>query len=206
MDIKLRFVNQSLDGNQSEVLIYQKSLHASMAALTMAWKVIRYCGHGCNHPFVYPTTLEVGVADDHGNFSPRVAARHGQALKLVSTPTGSRRLVQAGQASASNELDVINAMERGATHVCVFRAGRMVSVKTALAPGQKAVFQYPPMLWIGVASQVVQGMPLNSAVMSAQHTELPLLGIASADIVMSGGGPGESATPYEFRLDNIVSA
>lgn len=204
MDIKLRFVNQSHDGNKSEVVIYQKNLLTSMASLAMAWKVIRFCGRDCYHPFAYPAGFEVCVADGYGNFSPRVPAESGQMLALESTPSGSRRLRRAGPASASNELDVLNDLDQGAVNVCVFRDGRMVGSKTAVTPGQKAVFQYQPVLWIGVASQIAQGAAISSAVMSSANTELSLLGIVSADIVMSGGGPGEGSTPYEFNLENIV--
>ena len=49
MDIKLRFVNKSNDGNKSEVLIYQKNVLTTMASLSVAWKVIRYCGRDCTH-------------------------------------------------------------------------------------------------------------------------------------------------------------
>ena len=204
MDIKLRFVNQSRDGNKSEVVVYQKNQLTSMASLSMAWKVIRFCGLDCYHPFVFPTGFEVSVADEYGNFSPRMAAESGQMFRLESTASGARRLRSAGPANASNEIDVLNDLGQGAVNVCIFRDGRMVGMKTAVTPGQKAVFQYPPVLWIGVASQIVQGVAISSAVMSNANTELSLLGIASADIVMSGGGPGEGSTPYEFKLENIV--
>lgn len=204
MDIKLRFVNLSKDGNKSEVVLYQRNLLSNLGSLAVAWKVIRYCGRDCYHPFVYPTGYEVSVADEHGNFSPRMKAENGQLLKLISAPTGARRLLRAGSASASNELDVLNGMDQGAVNVCVFRDGRLVDIKTTVTPGQKAVFQYQPALWIGAVSQVVQGEAINSAVMSSITTELSLIGIASADIVMSGGGPGEGSTPYEFNLENIV--
>jgi hypothetical protein len=206
MDIKLRFVNQSRDGNRSEVVMYQKNQLTSMASLAIAWKVIRFCGRDCYHPFVFPAGFEVAVADEYGNFSPRVAAENGQMLRLESTASGARRLRHAGPATASNEVDVLNDLGQGAVNVCIFRDGRMVGMKTAVTPGQKAVFQYQPVLWIGAASQIAQGTAISSAVMSSVNTELSLLGIAGADIVMSGGGPGEGSTPYEFNLENIVQS
>lgn len=206
MDIKLRFVNQSSDGNKSEVVIYQKNLLTSVASLTVAWKVIRYCGRDCTHPFVYPLDYEVAVTDEYGNFSPRLSAKNGQLLELISTPTGSRRLLHAGPASASAELHVLNGMGQGAIDVCLFKDGRLMGLKTSVSPGQKAVFQYPPVLWIGVVSEVSQGQAINSAVLPNINTELSLIGIASADIVMTGGGPGAGSTPYEFNLENIVEA
>lgn len=206
MEIKLRFVNLSLDGNKSEVVVYQKNQITGMASLATAWKVIRFCGRDCYHPFVFPTAFEVAVADEHGNFSPRMAVENGQMLKLESTALGGRRLLRAGLANTSSEFEVLNDLGQGAVNVCVFRDGRMVGMKTAVTPGQKAVFQYPPVLWIGVCSQVVQGAAINTAVISHANTELSLLGVASADIVMSGGGPGEDSTAYEFNLENIVQA
>jgi len=206
MDIKLRFVNKSNDGNKSEVLIYQKNVVTAMPSLSVAWKVIRYCGRDCTHPFVYPDGYEVSITDEHGNFTPRLKAKNGQMLSLVQTPIGNRRLLYTGPASASTELDVVNGMSQGAVDVCIFKDGRMVGVKTSVSPGQKAVFQYQPALWIGVCSEVIQGQPIDSAVMSDVNTELSLIGIASADIVMSGGGPGEGAIAYQFNLENIVQA
>lgn len=206
MDIKLRFVNKSSDGNKSEVVIFQKNVPTTMASLSVAWKVIRYCGRDCTHPFVYPDGYEVSISDEYGNFTPRLPAKNGQMLSLIQTPTGSRRLLYTGPASASTELDVLNGMSQGAVNVCVFKDGRMVGVKTSVSPGQKAVFQYQPALWIGVTSEVVQGEPISSAVLPNINTELSLIGIASADIVMTGGGPGEGSTPYEFNLENIVQA
>jgi hypothetical protein len=206
MDTKLRFVNKSNDGNKSEVLIYQKNVLTTMASLAVAWKVIRYCGRDCTHPFIYPDGYEVSVTDEYGNFTPRLPAKNGQMLTLVATPNGSRRLRYTGPASASTELDVVNGMSQGAVDICIFKDGRMVGAKTSVVPGQKAVFQYVPALWIGVCSEVVQGQPINSAVMSEVNTELSLIGIASADIVMSGGGPGEGSTAYQFNLENIVQA
>jgi hypothetical protein len=206
MDTKLRFVNKSNDGNKSEVLIYQKNVLTTMASLAVAWKVIRYCGRDCTHPFIYPDGYEVSVTDEYGNFTPRLPAKNGQMLTLVATPNGSRRLRYTGPASASTELDVVNGMSQGAVDICIFKDGRMVGAKTSVVPGQKAVFQYVPALWIGVCSEVVQGQPINSAVMSEVNTELSLIGIASADIVMSGGGPGEGSTAYQFNLEHIVQA
>jgi hypothetical protein len=206
MDIKLRFVNKSNDGNKSEVVIYQKNVLTNMAALSVAWKVIRYCGRDCTHPFVYPDGYEVSITDEHANFTPRLKAKNGQMLSLVQTPTGSRRLLYTGPAGASTELDVLNDMSQGAVDVCIFKDGRLMGVKTSVSPGQKAVFQYQPALWIGVTSEVIQGQPISSAVMSDINTELSLIGIASADIVMTGGGPGEGSTAYEFNLENIVQA
>ena len=50
----------------------------------------------------------------------------------------------------------------------------------------------------------MNGKLMNSAVISSINTELSLLGIASADIVMTGGGSTKTATPFRFTLENVV--
>lgn len=46
--------------------------------------------------------------------------------------------------------------------------------------------------------------PIHSAVMSEINTELSPIGIASADIVMSEGSPGEGSVTCEANLEDIV--
>jgi hypothetical protein len=205
MDIQLKFINQSADGNNSEIVLFQKNVSADMDELAVAWKVIRYCGRDCFHPFVYPMAFEVASSDHYGNFSPRLSAQNGQLFSVLPTPSG-RRLVATGEGTSASEVQVANALTRGAVNVNLFKAGQLVARKTSVAPGQKAVFQFKPTLWIGVVSQVIQGEPLNSAVISSVNTELSLLGIASADIVMTGGGGGPDSQPFAFSLNNVVKA
>jgi hypothetical protein len=66
-------------------------------------------------------------------------------------------------------------------------------------------YQLQPSLFIGVASNVTQGAVVDAAVASALNTELSLKGIRSADIVMTGGGEGSPAQPFQFRLENVVT-
>ena len=47
---------------------------------------------------------------------------------------------------------------------------------------------------------------MNSAIISNINTELSLPGIASADIVMTGGGSGANSAPFTFNLENTVMA
>ena len=75
-----------------------------------------------------------------------------------------------------------------------------------MAPGQKAVFAFKPTIFIGVVSEVAEGDVMDSAVISDINTEISLLGIASADIVMTGGGTGPDAVPFAFNLENVQMA
>jgi hypothetical protein len=206
MDIRLRFVNRSNDCGNSEVVLFQRDVIPDLDTFAVAWKVIRYCGRDCFHPFVYSTDIDVALGDEHGNFSPRAAAPAGTRFAVDAHPTGRGRLVPDRAGASGGDVEVVNRMTRGAVNVNAFSAGRLIAVKEAVAPGQKAVFRFTPTLWIGVASQVQESRALHAAVLSSVNTQLPLAGIAAADIVMTGGGTGADAQPFAFALEHVVRA
>ncbi len=203
MDIKLNFINLSNDVNNSQVVVFQKNVSTDFDELAVAWKVISNCGRGANHPFVFPMATTVTASDSDGNYMPQKVAQNGQ-LFTVSRSHSGNLLASGGDASTSREVQVRNDLAAGAINASIFKDGRLLSTKTGVAPGQKAVFEFKPTLWIGAASQVEEGRLMNSAVLSDINTELLLLGIASADIVMTGGGSGTTAVPYRFELSNIL--
>lgn len=209
MDTQLNFINRSLAGHTTEIVLFQKNVALEMSALEVAWKVIRHCGRDCSHPLVFAQGFEVSVQDLWGNFTPRLPAQPGQAFELVQGPVAGRQLRpvrrEASAAQASGVIEVLNAQRQGAVDVCLYRGGMLLGRKTSVAPGQKALFRYPPTLWVAVAAEIVEGQAFQSAVLSEQALELSLMGVARADLVMTGGGPGTSARPYEFRLENVIA-
>ncbi|EDT39254.1 hypothetical protein [Burkholderia ambifaria] len=203
MDINLNFVNLSNDVNNSQIVIFQKNVSTDFDELAIAWKVITNCGRGDNHPFVFPMLTTVSASDADGNYMPQKRADNGQLFN-VSRSTSGNVLALAGPAPTSREIQLRNDLSQGAITASVFKDNRLLAHKTGIAPGQKAVFEFKPTLWIGTASQIEQGAVMNSAVLSDINTELSLLGIKRADIVMTGGGGGTTATAYQFRLANVV--
>lgn len=205
MDIKLNFINQSNDQNNSQIVIFSRNAATDFDELAVAWTVIRNCGQGDNHPFAYPSTMTVGASDSWGNDTPQLQAQNGQLFHMTLTSSGDT-LSYAGPASSEQEVQVRNDLEKGAINADIYKDGRLFARKTAIAPGQMAVFQFKPTIWIGVVSQIEQGEVMNSAIMSSVDTEISLLGIAGADIIMTGGGPGPNATAFQFTLANVVMA
>jgi hypothetical protein len=204
--IQLNFINNSNDLNNSEVIIFQKNLAATyFEDVAIAWQVIRYCGPGDNHPFTFSFNCFVGASDSYGNPMSQLPAQNGQLFQTQLTASGDK-LVHAGNGTNSKEIQVLNLFPKGAINVSIYRDGKLLSQITNIAPQQKAVFEFGPTIWIGVASQVIQGHAINSAIVYNINTELSLLGIASADIVMTGGGPGTSSTDFKFNLENVVMA
>ncbi|MDR6448849.1 hypothetical protein J2794_004980 [Paraburkholderia terricola] len=205
MDIQLNFINLSNDVNNSQVVIFQKNVSTDFDELAIAWKVISNCGRGDNHPFVFPMQTTLTASDADGNYMPRRPAQNGQMFSVTRAASGNV-LGVAGAASSSREIQLRNDLRSGAITAGVFKDNRLLAHKTGIVPGQKAVFEFKPTLWIGTASQIEQGAVMNSAVLSDINTELSLLGIARCDIVMTGGGGGTTAVPYQFRLANVVMA
>jgi len=205
MDIRLNFINDSNDQNNSEVVIFQKNAATDYDELAVAWTVIKNCGQGDHHPFVYPMTMQVGASDSYGNYTPLLSAQSGQLFQMTLTPSGDR-LVDAGAGTSPQEVQVLNALPKGAINAGIYRAGKLAAIKTSIAPQQKAVFEFKPTIWIGVVSQVDEGQVLNAAIISNINTEISLLGLASADIVMTGGGPGSGSKPFVFNLENVEMA
>jgi hypothetical protein len=205
VDIQLNFINRSNDANNSSIVIFQKNVATDFDELAIAWKVIRNCGQGDNHPFKFPMTMTVSASDSYGNYMPQQSAANGQVFQVVRSTSGDV-LTLAPEPGNSSEVQVRNDLASGAANATIYKDGSPLATKTSIAPGQKAVFQFKPTLWIGVASQIEQGALLNSAVISDINTELSLLGIASADIVLTGGGPGPRSLPFTFRLERVVMA
>lgn len=203
MDIKLNFINLSNDVNNSQIVIFQKNVSTDFDELAVAWKVISNCGRGDNHPFVFPMQTSVTASDADGNYMPQKVAQNGQMFSVARAASGNV-LALAGASSSSREIQLRNDLRTGAITAGVFKDNRLLAKKTCIVPGQKAVFEFKPTLWIGTASQIEQGAVMNSAVISDINTELSLLGIARCDIVMTGGGGGTTAVPYQFRLANVV--
>jgi hypothetical protein len=204
-DIQLNFINNSNDVNNSQVVIFQKNVVSSFSEQAVAWHVIQNCGIGCNHPFTYPMAMQVGASDSWGNYTPRLAASENQQFQVSLTPSGDN-LSALGAATNPRETQILNNLASGVINASIYKSNNLLATQTSVAPGQMAAFQFKPTLWIGVTSQVTQGEVMNSAIVSSINTELSLLGVASADIVMTGGGPGVSSTPFQFSLQNVVMA
>ena len=205
MDIKLNFINQSNDMNNSQIVIFQKNVATDFDELAVAWLVIQNCGQGDNHPFTFPMTMAVGASDSYGNFTPQLTEQNGQMFHVTLSSSGDT-LSYACPSTSSREVQLRNDLAQGAINGSIYKDNRVLATKTSIAPAQKAVFEFKPTIWIGAVSQSVQGQVMNSAIISDVNTELSLLGIASGDIIMTGGGPGTTSTAFAFTLENVVMA
>ncbi|OMQ08175.1 hypothetical protein [[Flexibacter] sp. ATCC 35103] len=201
--IKLNFINRSGDTNNSSVVIFQQNVAESFGEIAVAWKVIANCGRLDNHPFVYPLNFKVSASDSYGNYTPQIDAFDGQAFDMIKSTSGDILQLSTTPSTSPTEVEIRNNLGTGAINANCYKDGNLLATKTGLAPSQKAVFEFHPRIYIGVISQVEEGTVMNSAIISQFNSEINLFGISSADIVMTGGGPGKGSTAFNFTLENI---
>lgn len=203
--IELTFVNNSNDANTSAIVLFQKNLASASDDAPIAWKVIADCAPGSRHHFVFPAAVTV-VATDLSD-APVGSLSAWDSQHFIVSHEGADISAPVGAAEAApGEVHVRNALPDTTILAKIFRDGRLVAMKADVAPQQMAVFQLKPSLWVGPAGSVSEGQALNADTVTRAKTELSLLGLASADIVMSGGGTDVSATPFRFSLQNVVMA
>ncbi|NJL29476.1 MAG: hypothetical protein HC897_17115, partial [Thermoanaerobaculia bacterium] len=196
--ISLNLINRSQDLNNTEYVIFQKNVAEDFSELAVAWRVVQNLGIGDNHPFAYPLQFYVSAGDSWGNFTPQMAAVDGQAYDMVKSTSGDVLQLSATPASSLTEVEVRNNLQTGGISANVFRDGKKLATKTNISPGQKAVFEFLPRIFIGAASQIVEGQVMNSAIISQINTELDLFGISSADIVIADGD-GNRGLPIDVE-------
>lgn len=201
-NIKLNFINKSADTNNSSVVVFQKNVAESFDEIAIAWKVIENCGRMDNHPFLYPMKFEVCSSDSYGNFTPKMTAFEGQAYEMVKNTSGDVLKLAEESATSPTEVEIQNNLLQGSINGTIAKDGRALAIKSNIVPGEKAVFQFHPTIWIGVVSQITEGQVMNSAIIQKVNTELPLYGLSSADIVLTGGGGGKDSSNFSFHLEN----
>ncbi len=205
-DVQLRLINESNDQNNVEFVIFSKNTAtASAEEEAVIWRVIQNLGRGDYHPFVYPSAVTVNAVDSWGNHTPSMNAEPGQLFAMVKDNSGDV-LAMLDQGAAAKQYQIENQLPAGEITANTYKDGKLFATKTGLLPSQTAVFEFEPVIYIGVVSQAIEGKVINSAIMSDIDTEISLQGVASADIVVTGGGRGPAAKPFEFTLKNIVMA
>ena len=200
-DIKLNFINESNDVNNREIVIFQKNVAESFDEITVAWKVIKNCATGWEHPFQFPMQMSIEANNSWGDeiISSLQTIEEGQSFAVKSGQSGDA-LEYIEQSESQTGVELQNNLGSGSLDARIYRGGKLLAHKKEISPSQKAVFEFKPILYIGVVSQVEEGQALDPAIMNSINNELSIQGLSSADIVMTGGGKD----PFNFELKNVV--
>lgn len=209
VDIKLTFVNQSNNTKNAQYVIFQKNIARGADHRIVAWHVIKECGKGDTREFTLPTAVSVGASREMQREPLRMMAQLAPidaemgALYGVSIDTNEPEPVRKiGYASSIDEIQIRNDSRELTLSGDILKNGQRL-ITAQLKPGETAGFQVGPTLWIGVSRTAVQGWEISATELS-DLTEIPLLGIRSADIVATGGGPDDAGIPVQFGLADVV--
>lgn len=200
-DVTLNFINNSEITSNQRVVIFQKNAPAGLAEV-IAWKVIKNCGKGWRHPFAYTFQSNISVLDCWGNYSPLTSTEAGQQFTVKLDTSGSSLSVATGTGKPG-DIEVTNELE-GFITVGIYKDGSLFTPKLRLPPGTRSYYEFLPTLWIGIAENVEEGAFIDPAIIQEINAEISIIGIVSADIVLTGGGTGPDAKPFTFTLENKV--
>jgi len=204
MDTRLNLVNAGVGLEGTEIVLYQKNylrqIEGHGPSINIAWRQIRNCNYGWHHPFIYSYDIEVAISDDYGNYSPRIPVKNGQVFEIRPIASG-RCLALAPRQKTSAQVKVINKLSRGSYTVNIFRSGSVIARQTSVSPNQSVVFDFNPSIWIGTQKAIENISYITPYIPQENDIEIPLMGIKSADIIMSGG----VSNPLVFALANINS-
>jgi hypothetical protein len=201
LHIRLNFINRSKDTNDSQVLLFQKNEAAAEGGPVIAWRVIAGCKPGQSFPFKFSHELSIAASDMYGTFTEQQPAVNGQRFTLEQVPGG--KALTADATGHPRKVSFVNGLHEPAS-VNLYRNDRLLAMATGIGSGREVSFQLADSLWIGAVSLIEEGVIIHPEILKSVHQKLILTGIASADIVMSGGGPGSHATPFVFELENVV--
>jgi hypothetical protein len=197
LDVQLNIVNESEDQDDQTWVLFRVN-QASQGGSAVAWEVVENLGEGDNHPIEVGMQYTVTVTDSMGNTSPQLVASNGQQFTASAGPAGDQ--LTPSPSGRPGQVEVVNGLPESAVTATLFDGGRSIATVLGIAPAQTAVFRIEPTIWIAAvpAGQAEPGQTLDPALVAAA-TPLDLLGVASADLVITGGGT-------TFTLQDIVTA
>ncbi len=200
MDIKLNLINSSNNSTGVDVVIFQKNYVSDIPDPgAVAWRVVKDFKKDDCFQFAYPVSINVSAVDCEGDSTLDTPADHGGRF-LATKSSCSIVLTLEEEPVSAKETQVANDLEKGTINANIKKDGRLLATKTDIAPGQKAVFQIKPIIFIGVKSAIEEGQVLSPEIVAGITTKISLARIASADIIMTGGDKDDE---YSFALENV---
>ncbi len=202
MKTELTFINRSYDVSRSDIVIFQPNEAATGVQCPVAWKVIKRCPVDWSHTFTFSSEFQAGIRDGDGNLSPRIPVTPGTLVTVSPRPHGAVAL-DLEKAEDPVGIYLESRLKSAGCDAEIYRDGRLLSRYPALASRTHVAFQFGNHIFVAATSGINEGDLLR---LSDLHwltlTKLDLLGVTSAEIVMTGGGYGSDATPLCFHIHN----
>lgn len=189
----IKVIDNSNDASLKRVLIHVRNQANGFEEDTpLIWKdyiVSQNITHDF-HPFK-PIYLQISYPDQ-GIYFPTFQPTVGKKYYILNG-----EITQESAASPSTETHVHNNHDSYNMSVQVVRDHSVMDSKI-LTPGSIFKYKYRPNFWIQITDLESEGDPSDA------NTEISVLGVKSAHVIVTGGGAGPSAMPYSFTLTNII--
>ena len=192
-------INKSSDQNNSNVVFFKRNL-AGWDSPAIAWRVISLDGTTAFSEFSYNTSFFISTQDSYGNISDPKEAKFGQNWKVFEIPSGKMIKDTGAPAIKSDEIELKNQLMKGSINAHLYNEGFLIAAETGIAPGQKGIIGLDHHIYVGVSSQVKEGEEINSAILNDINQSFSLVGITKAELIVTGGGQGPNAEPFQFEL------
>ena len=202
--ITLNFNNFSNDQENLSIGMFYKNQAWADKETAIVWKVITGCAKGQTQQFEIPPHFQVSASDATARHLRRLTAKEGDAFEVVKSLRGTDIKLSKDQSAVPSTIEVRNGLPLGEVTASIYKDGRLLDVSAPMHPSYKAVFQFDAYVYFFAAKNLVEGQTINLATLDKSLTEIDLFGVASADIVMTGGGIGPMSTPLDFHLANIL--
>lgn len=201
-DIKITYINESMNKDLPTIFIFTKNETPSFDALKdgIAWRTIPNIGRGSSSSFNFPILTEVGTTWEDGTNKTQVLPSDIGKRYLLSKNDIGIVLTGNGNASDTKSIEVNNdANIPGVVSAGLYKDNKLMMTENIVGHGQKATFVLKPKLYWGIASEIEEGQLLSSAVLETDgFFEHDLDGVSEVTISLNGN----AEDGYSFNIDS----
>lgn len=195
---EIQFVNKSMSTAPVDVVFFEPARFFDSQTMRNPFLFIQQCPYDFTHPFLFENSLQLGLRDQYGNYTPQVTVKDGSrySIRLIS---GKVQLVQEANEHAA-DVEIFNELPQGSPDI-ILRRGRVITAwRSGLAPGEFYSFRLPDEFYARKISGIQQARRLVQLEMDGYSTLIRLNGVANAELLLTGGGTGVQAQKYVFTL------
>lgn len=199
MYILFNFINRS-NSTDASVVFFQKNDAVTSDGTAIAFKVIKNPVPGASIPYSFPLLMQVGATDNSGHYTASLDASGGDTFLLQRASTDPNSFIKSYGKGDLNQIKVYNLLSNTPANAYLYRDSKVFARLMAVRYLDNGIFEIKPVLWVGVLDQVAEGAVISAASLSSIKSNLPLSGVKSADIIMTG-----DKGAYNFTLENVVT-
>ena len=204
MVTNIKYINQSMNKNLPQVFVFSKNEIPSFDSVAdgIAWKVIKNIGRGSISKFQYFDNYTVRAAWNNGlDTTAELNAKIGFRYTVTLNKTGIV-LEKDGNASYDDCIEIVNKVNvKNGILAQLSNNGNVLIGKKIVAYDQIASFVPSKTLFWGLASEIIEGKGIKSAVLnSTNFFELNIRGLS--EVIVSLNGNAENG--YYFQVENQI--